>query len=76
MKKQDNVIHLSASDLVGHLSCRHLTALDIDVAEGVLAKPKHWDPLLEILQERGRRHETAFVDHLRERGLTAVAIQA
>lgn len=65
---------MSASDLVGHLNCRHLTALDMEVAEGALAKPKHWDPLLEILQERGRRHEAAFVDHLRDLGLTAVAI--
>ncbi|MEW8461630.1 MAG: TM0106 family RecB-like putative nuclease, partial [Candidatus Thiodiazotropha endolucinida] len=74
MKKQQDVIQLSASDLVGHLNCRHLTALDMDVAEGVLAKPKHWDPLLEILQERGRRHEAVFVDHLQEEGFSAVEI--
>lgn len=74
MKKQQDVIHLSATDLVGHLNCRHLTALDMDVAEGVLGKPKHWDPLLEILQERGRRHEAAFVDHLQEQGFSATAI--
>ena len=29
MKKQRNVIYLSASDLVGHLNCRHMTALDL-----------------------------------------------
>ena len=27
---------LSASDLVGHLNCGHLTALDLQVAKGVL----------------------------------------
>lgn len=74
MKKQQDVIHLSASDLVGHLNCRHLTALDLGVAQGTLAKPKHWDPLLEILQERGRRHEAEFIDHLRDQGFSAVAI--
>jgi uncharacterized protein len=74
MKKQQDVIHLSASDLVGHLNCRHLTALDLSVAEGALAKPGHWDPLLELLQERGRRHEASFVDHLRSQGIDAVEI--
>ncbi len=44
-----------ASDLVGHLHCRHLTALDIEVANGRLEKPKFWDPFQEILQERGSR---------------------
>lgn len=74
MKSQQDAIHLSASDLVGHLNCRHLTALDMDVAQGTLAKPQHWDPLLEILRERGRRHEAAFVDHLRNQGFSAVSI--
>ncbi|MEW8693435.1 MAG: TM0106 family RecB-like putative nuclease, partial [Candidatus Thiodiazotropha endolucinida] len=74
MKSQQDAIYLSASDLVGHLNCRHLTALDMEVAQGTLAKPQHWDLLLEILRERGRRHEAAFVDHLREQGLQVVEI--
>ena len=53
MKKHLDKIVLSASDLVGHLNCAHLTELDLQVAEGALAKPKHCDPLLEILRERG-----------------------
>ncbi|PDT46645.1 nuclease [Sinorhizobium fredii] len=65
---------LSAYDLVGHLNCRHLTALDLQVAEGALAKPARWDPLLEILQERGLRHEEDFLQHLKQRGLEATAI--
>ena len=74
MKKQQDAIHLSASDLVGHLNCRHMTALEMDVAQGTLAKPKHWDPLLEILRERGLRHKAAFVDHLQDQGFSTVAI--
>ena len=57
MQKLGDSILLSASDLVGHLNCRHLTGLDIAVATGALKKPKVWDPLLEILWERGARHE-------------------
>ena len=68
MHKTGELIQLSASDLVGHLNCRHLTGLDIAVANGVLEKPKIWDPLLEILRERGARHEQGYVEHLRKSG--------
>ena len=57
MQKVGNLILLSASDLVGHLNCRHLTGLDIAVATGALEKPKVWDSLLQLLWERGARHE-------------------
>ena len=35
MKKVGASFEFSATDLVGHLNCRHLTALDRAVAEGV-----------------------------------------
>lgn len=68
MKKSTGELLLSASDLVGHLNCNHLTALDVQVATGALSKPDHYDPLLEILRERGHRHEQAFIDHLTDVG--------
>jgi uncharacterized protein len=52
-------IVLSASDLTGHLNCRHLTALDLEVAKGTRPKPKVWEPMLELLAERGALHEAA-----------------
>jgi len=58
-------VHLSASDLVGHLNCRYLTSLDLAVAKGVLAKPFIWDPVLEVLAERGALHERGYVDYLK-----------
>ena len=69
MLKAGTAIHLSASDLVGHLNCGHVTALDLAVAKGELAKPAVWDPVLELLAERGARHERAYIDHLRASGL-------
>src|SRR5207244_732146 len=51
------------------------TGLDIQVAEGVLQKPNVWDPLLEILWERGARHEQAFVEHLKSEGCSATVIE-
>ena len=65
---------LTASDLVGHLNCRHLTRLDLAVAEGALVKPVRRDPLLELLAERGFRHEQGFVDHLKAAGYETALI--
>ncbi len=69
MLKVGQTIQLNASDLVGHLNCRNLTELDLAVAKGVLAKPKVWSPLVDVLRERGIRHEQGYIDHLRVRGL-------
>src|SRR5262249_8443472 len=67
-------VHLSASDLVGHLNCRYLTTLDLAVASGTLAKPLRWDPVLEVLAERGALHERSYVDHLKASGFPVTAI--
>ena len=74
MRKTGDTFQLSASDLIGYLNCRHLAALDRAVAEGTAAKPKVWDPLLDILRERGAIHEQNYVEHLRKAGLEAVKI--
>ncbi|MER8369028.1 TM0106 family RecB-like putative nuclease [Mesorhizobium sp. M1378] len=75
MKQLGDGIHLSATDLVGHLNCRHLTSLDYAVAQGALAKPASFDPFLEILWERGAIHEQAYVDHLKACGLDTMRIE-
>jgi predicted RecB family nuclease len=74
MEQVGGSIRLSATDLVGHLNCGHLTHLDLAVASGTLEKPKVWDPLLQILWERGARHEQGFVDHLAAQGLAVTVI--
>ena len=74
MKKVGSTFEFSATDLVGHLNCHHLTSLDRAVADGVLSKPKVWDPLLQILSERGAAHEQSYVEHLTEAGLDVVRI--
>jgi hypothetical protein len=60
MQITGGTLQLSASDLVGHLNCSHLTALDLAVAAGKLSKPSVWDPVLELLAERGSQHERAY----------------
>lgn len=68
MKKENGTIYLSASDLVGHINCNHLSMLDFQVADGSLEKPDFYDPLLEILRERGFRHEQDYIEHLKSQG--------
>lgn len=74
MLSVDGVVHLSASDLVGHLNCHYLTKLDIAVAKGTLNKPFVWDPVLEVLVERGALHEQSYLDHLEVNGLPILRI--
>jgi predicted RecB family nuclease len=68
MRSVGDTIELSAADLVGHLSCRHLTQLDLSVATGKEKAPKVWDPLLELLWERGLAHERNYIEHLEVAG--------
>jgi hypothetical protein len=68
-------LQLSATDLAGHLSCRHLTELERGVAEGRLARPAAFDPALDLLRERGLRHEQAYVEMLRATGHDMVWVQ-
>lgn len=74
MKKVGGAFEFNATDLVGYLNCHHLAALDRAVAEGALSKPKVWDPLLQILSERGAAHERSYVEHLTKAGLKVVLI--
>jgi len=74
MKSEGSQLVLSASDLVGHLNCGHLTELDLKVATGVLDKPEHRDPFLELLRERGDRHEKSYIDFLERSGFEVARI--
>lgn len=74
MRDAGGTIHLSASDLVGHLYCRYLTTLDMAVAKGEVEKPKVWDPVVEVLIERGIQHEKGYVAHLESQGLSVTTI--
>ena len=74
MRRIEDYLELSATDLIGYLNCRHLSELDRAAAEGSLAKPEVWDPLLRILWERGSAHEQAYVERLTQNGLEVVKI--
>lgn len=69
MKLISKQIRLSASDISNHLSCRHLTNLELSVARGERRAPEWRDPDLAVRAELGLRHEAAYLAHLAKNGL-------
>ena len=72
MRVREGTVTVSATDLANHLSCRHLTTLDLRLARGELSEPSWQDPHLRVLQQRGLQHEKAYVESLRSKGLAVV----
>jgi len=67
---------LSATDLTQFLCCPYGTALEMATAFGVRKRPHWYDPLLEILWQRGREHEERYVESLRGQGKSVVDLRA
>ncbi|WP_316196012.1 TM0106 family RecB-like putative nuclease [Bradyrhizobium sp. SZCCHNRI3052] len=59
---------LTPTQLAAHLACPHLTQLERQRREGLLSIEYSPDPRLEALRERGRQHESAYVERLRSAG--------
>ena len=74
MHSVDGRFQLSASDLVNHLACRHLTELNYEEAVGERVAPSRWEPTLELLRERGLAHEQAYIGHLQGAGHRVTSI--
>jgi predicted RecB family nuclease len=70
------LLQLSATDLANHLGCAHLSRLDLAVAEGRAQRVHRQDPIVDLLTERGREHEAAYLKHLREQKLRVVEVRA
>ena len=65
----DGNITLAATDLGRFLSCRHLTALDLEVALGRRKKPPVYpDPFLVLLEQRGLDHEKQYTEEIESSG--------
>jgi len=75
MKIDDGQILIAASDLSKHLACRHLTSLDLLTARGTIERIYRNDPSLDVLIERGFRHEAAYLEHLKAKGLDVLPDQ-
>lgn len=66
---------LSATDLVGHLECEHLTQLERLAALGELKRPHRDDPALDLLSKLGDEHERQHLERYRGLGLQIVVIE-
>ena len=74
MRIIDGRVRLTASDLVNHLACRHLTRLDFGVASEEMEAPTSGTPRWKVLQQKGDAHERDYIEHLRESGHQVTSI--
>ncbi len=72
MRIQHGATTVSATDLANHLSCPHLTTLNLRLAKGEIKEPTWNNPHAVVLQQRGLQHEKAYIESLRARGLSVV----
>lgn len=67
-RRPDGALIVSATDLVGFLECGHLSALDMAVANGQLERPHFTDTTLDLIRDRGGRHEGRYIEQLERDG--------
>src|SRR5215831_16099221 len=76
MKIIGEIIHLSASDLSTHISCKHATLLNLQLAKKIIKSPPVYDnPSLEALQQRGDEFENDYINLLKASGKTVTEIK-
>nr|MBA2565054.1 hypothetical protein [Gemmatimonadota bacterium] len=76
MQRLNGSIVFSASDLVGHLACEHLTRLELSAVRGERTRPEREDVELAVLTRRGTEHEQRYLESLRAAGLQVACIEA
>ena len=62
-------LRLSPTDLTTYTACEHASRLEIDRVLGRATPERGRDPDADLLAELGRRHEFAYLEHLRAQGL-------
>src|SRR5258706_14918692 len=75
MKLATKGFQLAVTDLSNHVACPHITQLNKKAARGELNRPYRNDPSLEVLEKRGREHETAYVEFLKSKGFSSVDLR-
>src|SRR5436190_3132157 len=75
MHQQGRRLSLSPSDLNNFLACAHRTWLDLEHARGGIELHRVPRPDAELVAERGRQHEAAYLERLEADGLDVVRIE-
>ena len=75
MQRIDGRLILSPSDLTRHQECHHLTALNLQVADGRLAPPAEGasDQTL-LVADLGTAHELRYLESLEAEGRSVVRL--
>src|SRR3546814_429626 len=68
MKYADQAFTYYASDLSTHISCKHATQLNRQLALKEIDRIFRNDPVLDVLKQRGHEHEEHYVKHLIAQG--------
>jgi predicted RecB family nuclease len=74
MRRTDDYVSFSATEVGNFLACQHLTALELQVAEGKLERPAQNDIQRRLLEKRGLEHEARVLQRFRAEGQNVVEI--
>src|SRR5207247_8719048 len=73
MRISNGQLQLSATDVAKHLACQLVTTLDMLAVLKKIERPYWHDPGVAVLEERGLRHEAAYLQHLKDLGYVVLA---
>lgn len=76
MRRTPDFVSFSATEVGNFLACRHLTALELRVADGELERPAQNDIERRLLEKRGLEHEARVLAHFEAAGLEVVKLHA
>jgi predicted RecB family nuclease len=76
MRRTDDYLSFSATEVGNFLACQHLTALELRVLEGELERPGQNEIERRLLEKRGLEHEQRVLAHYRGMGREVVDIKA
>jgi hypothetical protein len=76
MENVDGSLIFSASDLINHLECPHLTHLNIEVALGREDFEPSRSDTTDLVARKGDEHERAHLDRLAGEGREIVRIES
>ncbi|CAA9518374.1 MAG: Superfamily I DNA and RNA helicases and helicase subunits [uncultured Solirubrobacterales bacterium] len=75
MQLVDDRLILSATDLINHLECAHLSHLDLEVVSGRLAIEETRAEAADLVARKGDEHELAYLESLRADDREVVEIE-
>ncbi len=68
MQLLDDRLLLSATDLINHLECAHLSHLDLEVVNGRASIEETREEAAELVARKGDEHEATYLESLRAAG--------